>query len=327
MRSASLSKTPCCCSQFSSVSGPQTSWHSMAMSRTISPPRCWHLLRNKKPRFVIAATNKDARWSRIISWALPYYLEERSRKQERISIRPPRRDENAGRVWRITILPSIVRWRRDFARTRGWQSCSFDQKLFGCSAIRRLRSRTSTKRSSMRARAASQFPCYGHSVASFFFVDSYCGNYTTVNARLDELIALADEKDAPLFRAVGMLGRGWLLGLTGRAADAVETITSGIAAWRSTGATMYLPSWLSYLAAAHAELGQLDAAWRCVGEAMAAVETTKERWFEAEVNRIAGRNRTQVAGAGCGESGSIFRARALSSRVSSRPNPGNSAPP
>jgi tetratricopeptide (TPR) repeat protein len=64
--------------------------------------------------------------------------------------------------------------------------------------------------------------------ASFFFVDSYCGNYTTVNARLDELIPLADEKDAPLFRAFGMLGRGWLLGVTGRAADAVQMITSGI---------------------------------------------------------------------------------------------------
>jgi hypothetical protein len=32
----------------------------------------------------------------------------------------------------------------------------------------RLRSRTSTKRSSMRARAATQFPCYGHSVAQSF---------------------------------------------------------------------------------------------------------------------------------------------------------------
>jgi hypothetical protein len=140
----------------------------MAISRAISPPRSWHLLRNKKPRFIIAATNKDLRWSGIISWVLPYCLEERSRKQERISIRPPRRDENAGHVWRITILPSIVRWQRDFARTRGCQSCSFDQKLCGCSAIRTLRSRTSTKRSSMRARAATQFPCYGHSLAHSF---------------------------------------------------------------------------------------------------------------------------------------------------------------
>ena len=135
----------------------------------------------------------------------------------------------------------------------------------------------------------------GHAVSllwaltsSFFFVDSYCGNYTTVNARVDELIALAEEKNATLWKARGMLGRGWLLGLTGRAAEAVQIITSGIAAQRSTGATQFLPSWLSNLAAAHAELGQLDEAWRCIGEAMSIIETAKERWVEAEVNRVAG---------------------------------------
>ena len=42
------------------------------------------------------------------------------------------------------------------------------------------------------------------------------------------------------------------------------------------------------MAAAHAELGQLDEAWRCIGEAMSTIETTKERWFEAEANRMAG---------------------------------------
>jgi hypothetical protein len=68
---------------------------------------------------------------------------------------------------------------------------------------------------------------------TFFFVDSYCGNYTTANARVDELIALADEKDAAFWKAFGTLGRGWLLGLTGMASDAVQMITSGIAAFRS----------------------------------------------------------------------------------------------
>jgi predicted ATPase len=85
-----------------------------------------------------------------------------------------------------------------------------------------------------------------------------------------------------------MLGRGWLFALTGRAAEAVQMISSGIAAWQSTGATWSLPSWLSHLAAGHAELGQLDEAWRCIGEAMTTIETTKERWFEAEANRLAG---------------------------------------
>jgi predicted ATPase len=51
---------------------------------------------------------------------------------------------------------------------------------------------------------------------------------------------------------------------------------------------MWLPLHSSYFARAYAELGQFDDAWRSIGDAMTAVETTKERWWEAEVNRTAG---------------------------------------
>ena len=51
---------------------------------------------------------------------------------------------------------------------------------------------------------------------------------------------------------------------------------------------MWEPMYRSYLARAFAELGQFDDAWRCIGEATTAVETTKEKWCEAEVNRTAG---------------------------------------
>jgi predicted ATPase len=46
--------------------------------------------------------------------------------------------------------------------------------------------------------------------------------------------------------------------------------------------------YLSYLAIAYAELKQMDDARRCIGEAMTAMEATKERWYEAEVYRMAG---------------------------------------
>jgi predicted ATPase len=42
------------------------------------------------------------------------------------------------------------------------------------------------------------------------------------------------------------------------------------------------------LALAHAELGQLDDAWRCIDDAIEKVERSKEKWCEAEVHRIAG---------------------------------------
>jgi predicted ATPase len=42
------------------------------------------------------------------------------------------------------------------------------------------------------------------------------------------------------------------------------------------------------LTTAYANLGQYDDAWRSIDEAVTAVETTKERWWKAEVHRIAG---------------------------------------
>jgi predicted ATPase len=115
-----------------------------------------------------------------------------------------------------------------------------------------------------------------------------CGNYATANAQTCEVIALADEKGAAQWKAHGMLMRGWVFAVTRKASDAVSIITSGLTALRSTGATLWMPLFLSYLASAHAELGEFDEAWRCIGEAMTAVEATKERWCEADIHRTAG---------------------------------------
>ena len=116
----------------------------------------------------------------------------------------------------------------------------------------------------------------------------YCGNYAAADALSDELVALADEKGAPLWRAFGMMNRGLLLALTGKAKDAIEKITSGLAAWRSTGSTLWTPLYLPHLARAHAQCGQREDARRCIDDAMLVVENTKETWCESEIHRIAG---------------------------------------
>jgi predicted ATPase len=115
-----------------------------------------------------------------------------------------------------------------------------------------------------------------------------CGNGATASALTDELVALADEKSASQWKGAGMMNQGCVLALSGKATDAVQMITSGITAYRSTGATVDVPLHLSYLAGAYAELGQFDDARRCIGEAITRVETTKERVWEAEVHRVAG---------------------------------------
>ena len=89
-----------------------------------------------------------------------------------------------------------------------------------------------------------------------------CGNYTAATADADELVALADEKTALAWKALGMINQGCLLVLTGKASDAVQMLTSGIAARRSTGGTPWEPLDLSYLGIAYAELHRFDDAWR-----------------------------------------------------------------
>jgi predicted ATPase len=127
-----------------------------------------------------------------------------------------------------------------------------------------------------------------HALAYGSATQIQCGNYTTANALVDELVALAEEKGALLWKGIGMTHRGWLFARTGKASDAVHMITSGINVWRSTSATVWVPLYLSYLARAYAEIGNFNDAWRCIGEAMTAVETTNEELWEAEIHRSAG---------------------------------------
>ena len=76
---------------------------------------------------------------------------------------------------------------------------------------------------------------------------------------------------------------------------------------------------------AHNDLGQFDDARRCIAEAMTTAETTKERWSEAEVNRVAGEIAVK-------SSKPLRTRKSISSthspsRVSSKQSPLNCEPP
>ena len=116
----------------------------------------------------------------------------------------------------------------------------------------------------------------------------FCGLYEKAIAEAKELSDLADEKGSSTWKACGTLHQGDVLALAGNSSDAIRMITSGLTSMQPRGQTLWMPMYLSYLAHSHANLGQFDDAWRCIGEAINRLETTKETWFEAEVNRIAG---------------------------------------
>jgi predicted ATPase len=138
------------------------------------------------------------------------------------------------------------------------------------------------------AREIGQAPTLMVALSCAIWVHTLCGKYTATSSLLDEFAALADEKAAAWWKAVALQMRGSLFSLTGKAADAVEMIASGLTAQRSTGAISLIPPRKSDLARAYADLGRFEDAWRCIDDAMVAIETTKDKWWEAEVHRVAG---------------------------------------
>jgi predicted ATPase len=116
----------------------------------------------------------------------------------------------------------------------------------------------------------------------------HSGDYDAARAQADEVVALADEKGALFWKAMGMMFQGCVFALTGEASRAVQSITSASAAYRSTGASSFAPLFLSGLAWAYANLKQFDDARRCIDEALTAVKASGERWYEADIHRVAG---------------------------------------
>jgi predicted ATPase len=188
---------------------------------------------------------------------------------------------------RFTILPSIVHWQCVFAvdaRSSSLSHRALAQWLLGYpkSALE------DAKRGFEDAREISQAATLINALVTTPITLTLCGHYAAGSEQANEAVALADEKGSLFWKGTGMLLQGWIFALTDKALDAIQTINSAIAAVRSTGATLFTPWYLLHLAWAHATLGQYDETSRCIGEAMTMMATTKARWCEAEVHRVAG---------------------------------------
>ena len=135
-----------------------------------------------------------------------------------------------------------------------------------------------------------------------------CGNRAAAAAQAQELVALAEEKGSLHWKAYGMVSQGSVLALTGRASDATEMLISGMAAMRTTGATLRIPFHLPHLARAHAELRQFEAARHCHRRSDDNGGNNQGKMVRGRDPPNRRRNRADVARARRGESAGAFRA-------------------
>jgi tetratricopeptide (TPR) repeat protein len=99
------------------------------------------------------------------------------------------------------------------------------------------------------------------------FTHTFCGNYATATALVNEVTPLADEKGSLITKAIATLVQAEIFALNDNAAAALQSNIDGLNTLRLTGQTIFIPIYLSWLARTYAKLGKFDDAWRCIGEA------------------------------------------------------------
>jgi len=114
------------------------------------------------------------------------------------------------------------------------------------------------------------------------------GDNATLGERADELAALATEQGFPFWGALGAIFYGWVEVRNGDAAKGISLLRRGLAAYRATGAEQWMAHHVALLARACEIAGEFEEAAFLLDDALKIVERTRERWFEAELNRHKG---------------------------------------
>jgi predicted ATPase len=109
-----------------------------------------------------------------------------------------------------------------------------------------------------------------------------------VQEQAEAVIALCREQGFVFYLAQGTIMRGWALAVQGQGEEGIAQIRQGIAAYRATGAAVHLPYFLALLAEAHSKVGQIGEGLTVLAEALALVDKTGERFYEAELYRLKG---------------------------------------
>ena len=82
--------------------------------------------------------------------------------------------------------------------------------------------------------------------------------------------------------------QGWVLAEQGEGEAGIAQMRQGLSAYHAVGSELWRPYFLALLAQAHGEVGQAEEGLPALAEALAIVERTGERWWEAEVYQVQG---------------------------------------
>ena len=138
------------------------------------------------------------------------------------------------------------------------------------------------------ARRPTHLPSLALSLAFSAILLSLVGDHAALDEQANELASVAAEQGFPYWLAYGSIYRGWAKVKNGNVTGGMALLRSGSVAYRTTGATTWMPHFAVILASACEIAGQVEETSILLDDALQIVERTGERWFLAEVNRRKG---------------------------------------
>jgi predicted ATPase/class 3 adenylate cyclase len=120
------------------------------------------------------------------------------------------------------------------------------------------------------------------------FVSQFRRDVPAVHAHAEAAVALSTAQGFTQWAVQGTILRGWALALQGQGDEEIAQVRQGIAAFRATGAAVFVPYFYTWLADVSAHLGRVEEGLQALAEAHTLVEQQEERWWEAEVSRLRG---------------------------------------
>jgi DNA-binding winged helix-turn-helix (wHTH) protein/predicted ATPase len=114
------------------------------------------------------------------------------------------------------------------------------------------------------------------------------GETFAAQERAEMVLALAEEYGLAVWIGLGRINRGFALVEQGSVIDGLHELRHGLAAYEATGAKLWRPYFLGFLALALAKADRAQEGLRVAAEALAVIRETGEQGFAAELHRVYG---------------------------------------
>ncbi len=127
---------------------------------------------------------------------------------------------------------------------------------------------------------------FAHGVAAM--VRYFRRDWPEGQKQTEMMLALGNEQGFRFFLIMGALHQGGILAQTEKGKNGIEQLRQGLEIFQSSGTKLMRPYWLVLLAEAYGNAEQPEVGLEVLDEALAQVEKTGERFYEAELYRLKG---------------------------------------